>query len=103
MEYFIYTKKFDSLKYKNKIQEMMNENNRMSILFKECFEIFDIFDEIYDTKIFNNLNNGIVELDKINNNKLLITNEVSKIIIQMVITNNTIAKIKKITAKTSAM
>ena len=99
MEYFIYTKKFDSLKYKNKIQEMMNENNRMPILFKECFEIFDIFDEIYDTKIFNNLNKGIVELDKINNNKLLITNEVSKIIIQMVITNNTIAKIEPLIKK----
>ena len=86
---FIYSKKFDSEINKNKINQKVNssklEDNKIAKLIKECNEVLDIFDEIYDTCIFNNLNKYIISFDKIYNNKLLITNEKDKFILQIII------------------
>ena len=86
---FIYSKKFDSEINKNKINQKVNssklEDNKIAKLIKECNEVLDIFDEIYDTCIFNNLNKYIISFDKIYNNKLLITNEKDKYILQIII------------------
>ena len=98
---FIYSKKFDALKQKEKILESLNKSidNDLSKLIKQCSEVLDIFNEIYDTKIFQNLNKDIIEFNKINNNKLLITKDSNKFIIQMVITKNTIPKIDSLIKK----
>ena len=94
---FIYCKNFDELNNKNniikKINESKDEENKMIKLLKECSEVLDIFDEIYDTKIFTNLNKYIIEFDKIYNNKLLITYEGDKFIIQIIIKSDIIPKI----------
>ena len=99
LENFIYSKKFCTLTQKQKILELKDDSNKISKLIKECNEVLDIFDEIYDTKIFTNLNKYIIEFDKIYNNKLLITNEENKFIIQMIVTNNTITKIEPLIKK----
>ena len=94
---FIYCKKLDELNNKNniikKITDSKEEGNKMIKILKECSEVLDIFDEIYDTKIFTNLNKYIVEFDKIYNNKLLITNEGDKFIIEIVVKSDIIPKI----------
>ena len=59
----------------------------------------DIFDEIYDTNIFNNLNKYIIEFDKIYNNKLLITNEKDKFILQMIIKDISITNMESLIKK----
>ena len=91
---FIYCKKFDLIKIKNeiirKISDEKYDKYRLVKILKECIEILDIFDEIYDTKIFVNLNKYITEIDKIFNNKLLITDENDKFIIQMIVKNESI-------------
>ena len=91
---FIYCKKFDLIKIKNeiirKISDEKYDKYRLVKILKECIEILDIFDEIYDTKIFVNLNKYIIEIDKIFNNKLLITDENDKFIIQMIVKNESI-------------
>lgn len=93
-EKFIYCKKFDLIKIKNeiirKISDEKYDKYRLVKILKECIEILDIFDEIYDTKIFVNLNKYITEIDKIFNNKLLITDENDKFIIQMIVKNESI-------------
>ena len=99
LENFIYSKKFCAVTQKQKILELKDDSNKISKLIKECNEVLDIFDEIYDTKIFTNLNKYIIEFDKIYNNKLLITNEENKFIIQMIVTNNTITKIEPLIKK----
>ena len=73
--------------------------NKIAILIKKCDEIFDIFDEIYDIKIFNNLSKDIVEFNNINNNKLLITKEEKKFIIQMVVNKDFISKMELLIKK----
>jgi hypothetical protein len=79
--------------------ELKDDSNKISKLIKECNEVLDIFDEIYDTKIFTNLNKYIIEFEKIYNNKLLITNEENKFIIQIIVTNITITKIDPLIKK----
>ena len=54
-------------------------------LIENFDEILDIFDEIYDTKIFSELNDEIIEYDIIRNNKLFITNKDDKFMIQMLV------------------
>lgn len=93
IENFIYSKKLCSLQQKQKIMALKDDSNKIVKLIRECNEVLDIFDEIYDTKIITNLNKYIIEFDKIYNNKLLITNEKNKFIIQMIVTSNTITKI----------
>ena len=100
--YFIYLKKFEALNRKEKIFEFLDKfvvGNKIAILIKKCDEIFDIFDEIYDTKIFNNLSKDIVEFNNINNNKLLITKEEKKFIIQMVVNKDFISKMELLIKK----
>ena len=97
---FIYCKKFDSLNNKKIINQKLNssklEDNKIVKLISECNEILDIFDEIYDTNIFNNLNKYIIEFDKIYNNKLLITNEKDKFILQMIIKDISITNMESL-------
>ena len=100
---FIYCKKFDSLNNKKIINQKLNssklEDNKIVKLIRECNEILDIFDEIYDTNIFNNLNKYIIEFDKIYNNKLLITNEKDKFILQMIIKDISITNMESLIKK----
>ena len=100
---FIYCKKFDSEINKNKINQKVNspklDDNKIAKLIKECNEVLDIFDEIYDTCIFNNLNKYIISIDKIYNNKLLITNEKDKFILQMIIKDISTVKIELLIKK----
>ena len=55
LENFIYSKNFCTITQKQKILELKDDSNQISKLIKECNEVLDIFDEIYDTKIFTNL------------------------------------------------
>ena len=100
---FIYCKKFDSLNNKKIINQKLNssklEDNKIVKLIRECNEILDIFDEIYDTNIFNNLNKYIIEFDKIYNNKLLITNEKDKFILQIIVKDISITNIELLIKK----
>ena len=96
---FIYSKKFCSLQQKQKLMELKDDSNKIAKLIKECNEVLDIFDEIYDTKLIRHLNKYIIEFDKIYNNKLLIINTENQFMIQMVVTNNTITKIEPLIKK----
>ena len=99
---FIYIKFYDI----NKLKEII-KNNTIQKTDKKCVklienygEILDIFDEIYDTKIFTELENGIIEYNKIQNNKLFITEKENKFVIQIFIKKeyfkNLVELIKKI-------
>ena len=100
---FIYCKKFDSEINKNKIIQKINSpklaDNKIAKIIKECNEILDFFDEICDTSISNNLNKYIIQIDKIYNNKLLITDEKDKFILQMIIKEIPILKIETLIKK----
>ena len=100
---FIYCKKFDSEINKNKIIQKINSpklaDNKIAKIIKECNEILYFFDEIYDTSISNNLNKYIIQIDKIYNNKLLITDEKDKFILQVIIKDIPILKIETLIKK----
>ena len=79
---FIYIKYFDKSK-----DIIKNDENKIIKLIYECPETLEFFDEIYDTKNIKNLNKYIIEFNQIYNNKLLITNEEKKFVIQFIIKN----------------
>ena len=85
---------FDNFAYSKHInyKELMDMKQKKSFpksdskiikLIENFDEILDIFDEIYDTKIFSELSDEIIQYDKIRNNKLFITNKDDKFMIQM--------------------
>ena len=54
-------------------------------LIENFDEILELFDEIYDTKIFKELSDEIIRYDKIINNKLFITSKNDKVMIQILV------------------
>ena len=71
---FIYIKHYDLEKLmdiKQKKQFSDTESNILKLIYN-FDEILKIFDEIYDTKLFNELSDEIIKYDKIENNKLFL-------------------------------
>ena len=99
---FIYIKFFDINKLKESIKnkEIQKSDKKFVKIIENFGEILEIFDEIYDTKIFTELENGIIEYNKIQNNKLFITEKENKFVMQIFIKkeyfNNIVELIKKI-------
>ena len=56
---------------KQKKQFSDTESNIFKLIYN-FDEILKIFDEIYDTKLFNELSDEIIKYDKIENNKLFL-------------------------------
>lgn len=99
---FLYIKYFDSDKLKDVIKknEFPKLETKILKLIENFGEILEIFDEIYDTKLFSDLDGDIIEYDKILNNKLFITEKENKFKIQIFIKKdnykNIVELIKKI-------
>ena len=82
---FIYIKHFDFNKLmdiKQKKQFPSNESKIIKLL-DNFEEILKIFDEIYDTKLLNDLSEKIIEYDKIDYNRLFFTDKDDKFKIQI--------------------
>ena len=84
---FVYAK---NMNYKELIDMKQKKafpqsDSKIIKLIENFDEILDIFEEIYDTKILNELSEEIISFDKIRNNKLFITNKNDKVMIQMLV------------------
>ena len=84
---FIYIKYFDLNKMLDVIQrkQFPQKESKFLNLAKNFGEIFQIFDEIYDKSLFQEIYGEIIEFEKIENNKLFFSEKEEKLIIQIFI------------------